>query len=328
MSRTVRVVVSGAAGQIGYSLVPLICSGQVFGNDTRVVLRLLDVPFCAQSLQGVQMEVEDGAYTLLDQVITTTDLQEAFTDVDYAILVGGFPRKAGMERKELISKNVAIFKDQGQALNKWASRDVKVLVVANPANTNCLIASMNAPDIPRRNFSCLTRLDHNRAISQISLRAKVPVSDVKNVIIWGNHSSTQYPDVNHGTVRGQPIRQVIQDDAYLNGPYISTVQKRGAAIIEARKLSSAMSAANAIKDHMYDWIHGTAEGSWTSMGVLSEGSYGIEEGFCFSYPVRCVNGSWEIVQGLSLDEFSQRLLAVTKEELASEKQDALEALSA
>eukprot|EP00742_Colponemidia_sp_Colp-10_P005916 GILJ01006327.1.p1 GENE.GILJ01006327.1~~GILJ01006327.1.p1 ORF type:complete len:403 (-),score=67.11 GILJ01006327.1:187-1395(-) len=321
--KVVRVVVSGAAGQIGYALTPLICSGQVFGPNTKVILHLLDVSFMESSLKGLMMEIEDGAFPLVEKVVATSDLATAFQDVDVAILVGGFPRKAGMERKDLISKNVSIFREQGQALDAHAKKDVKVLVVANPANTNALIASTYAPSIPKENFSCLTRLDHNRALSQVAIKANVPVSDVKNVVIWGNHSSTQYPDVNHGVIRGQPIRQAINDDAYLNGPFISTVQKRGAAIIEARKLGSAMSAANAIKDHMKDWLQGTGPGEFVSMGVLSNGSYGIEEGLCFSYPVQCGQGKCQIVQGLTLDEFSRKMIAATKKELLEEKEEAL-----
>lgn len=275
------------------------------------------------ALRGVVMELEDGAYPLLRQVITTTDPAVAFKDVDIAILVGAFPRKQGMERKELLEKNAGIFKEQGAAIDKFASRNVKVLVVGNPANTNCLICKHYAPSIPAENFSALTRLDHNRAKAQVAMRLGLPVAEVKNVIIWGNHSSTQYPDVNHGSAAGKVIREAVADDAYLNGEFIKTVQVRGAAIIEARKLSSAMSAAQAIVDHVNNWVLGTPEGEWVSMAVASDGSYGIEQGLIYSYPVTCKDGKYTIVQGLSIDDFSRQKMDITKQELIEERQAAL-----
>lgn len=319
----VRVCVTGAAGQIAYSLLPNIASGRMLGDNTPVILHLLEVPMAQDALRGVVMELEDGAYPLLRQVITTTDPAVAFKDVDIAILVGAFPRKQGMERKELLEKNAGIFKEQGAAIDKFASRNVKVLVVGNPANTNCLICKHYAPSIPAENFSALTRLDHNRAKAQVAMRLGLPVAEVKNVIIWGNHSSTQYPDVNHGSAAGKVIREAVADDAYLNGEFIKTVQVRGAAIIEARKLSSAMSAAQAIVDHVNNWVLGTPEGEWVSMAVASDGSYGIEQGLIYSYPVTCKDGKYTIVQGLSIDDFSRQKMDITKQELIEERQAAL-----
>jgi malate dehydrogenase len=322
-NKPVRVCVTGAAGQIAYSLLPHIASGRMLGPDTPIILHLLEVPMVQEALKGVVMELEDCAYPLLREIVPTTDAAVAFKDVDIAILVGAFPRKQGMERKELLERNAGIFKEQGAAIDKYASRNVKVLVVGNPANTNCLICKHYAPSIPAENFSALTRLDHNRAKAQIAMRVKVPVADVKNVIIWGNHSSTQYPDVNHGRVGNQSIREAVKDDNYLNGEFIKTVQTRGAAIIEARKLSSAMSAAQAIVDHIRDWVLGTPEGEWVSMAVPSDGSYGIEEGLIYSYPVTCKNGRYHIVQGLKIDDFSRQKMDITKQELLEEKQAAL-----
>jgi malate dehydrogenase len=322
-NKPVRVVITGAAGQIAYSLLPNIAAGRMFGPEQPVILHLLEIAPAMNSLNGVVMELEDGAYPLLHGIVPTSDVAVAFKDVDYAILVGAFPRRQGMERKDLLEKNVGIFKEQGAALDKFASRNVKVLVVGNPANTNCLIAKHFAPSLPEENFSALTRLDHNRAKAQVALRAGVPVSQVKNVIIWGNHSSTQYPDVNHGQVAGKTIREAINNDNWLNNEYIETVQKRGAAIIAARQVSSAMSAAQAIVDHVHDWVHGTNEGEWVSMGVYSDGSYGIEKGLIYSYPVTCKNGKWNIVQGLSIDEFSRNKMSITEKELKEERADAL-----
>ncbi|KAA0065647.1 hypothetical protein IC582_010262 [Cucumis melo] len=328
----VRVLVTGAAGQIGYALVPMIARGVLLGPNQPVILHMLDIPPAAESLNGVKMELVDAAFPLLKGVVATTDVVEACTGVNIAIMVGGFPRKEGMERKDVMSKNVSIYKAQASALEKHAAANCKVLVVANPANTNALILKEFAPSIPEKNISCLTRLDHNRALGQISERLNVQVSDVKNVIIWGNHSSTQYPDVNHATVKlpsgeEKSVRELVADDAWLNGEFISTVQQRGAAIIKARKLSSALSAASAACDHIRDWVLGTPEGTWVSMGVYSDGSYNVPAGLIYSFPVTCRDGEWSIVQGLSIDEFSRKKLDLTAEELTEEKALAYSCLS-
>lgn len=329
-----RVAVTGAAGQISYSLLPMIAQGLMFGNDQPLILQLLEVAGYEpawKSLGGVVFELQDGAFPLLHQIIPTTDPLVAFKDADVAILVGAFPRKEGMERADLLAKNAAIFKEQGTALDKVAKKTVKVLVVGNPANTNAMIAQHYAPSIPKQNFSALTRLDHNRAKAQVSLKLNVPVANVHNVIIWGNHSSTQYPDVNHGFVvqdnTQQAIRQAINDDTYLNTQFIATVQKRGAAIIEARKFSSALSAAQAIVDHVKNWFLGTPEGEFVSMAVSSDGSYGIKEGVIYSYPVTCKNGEYTIVQGLKIDDFSRGKMDLTAAELFDERKTSLEMLS-
>lgn len=320
---TVRVLVTGAAGQIGYALVPMIARGVMLGPDQPIILHMLDIPPAAESLNGVKMELIDAAFPLLKGVVATTDVVEACENVNIAIMVGGFPRKEGMERKDVMSKNVSIYKSQASALEEHAARDVKVLVVANPANTNALILKEFAPSIPEKNITCLTRLDHNRALGQIAERLGAQVSDVKNVIIWGNHSSTQYPDVNHAVViteRGeQPVQKLVGDDTWLCGEFISTVQQRGAAIIKARKLSSALSAASSACDHIRDWVLGTPKGTWVSMGVYSDGSYDVPPGLIYSYPVTCANGEWSIVQGLSINEFSRAKLNATADELAEEK---------
>ncbi|PSR92869.1 malate dehydrogenase [Actinidia chinensis var. chinensis] len=319
----VRVLVTGAAGQIGYALVPMIARGVMLGADQPVILHMLDIPPAAEALNGVKMELVDAAFPLLKGVVATTDAIEACTGVNIAVMVGGFPRKEGMERKDVMSKNVAIYKSQASALEKHAAANCKVLVVANPANTNALILKEFAPSIPEKNITCLTRLDHNRALGQVSERLNVPVSDVKNVIIWGNHSSTQYPDVNHATVTTsageKPVRQLVADDEWLHGDFISTVQQRGAAIIKARKLSSALSAASSACDHIRDWVLGTPEGTWVSMGVYSDGSYNVPAGLIYSYPVTCCNGDWTIVQGLAIDDLSRKKLDLTAEELTEEK---------
>lgn len=317
------VCVTGAAGQIGYAFVPLLLSGQCFGPETRINLRLLDIPQMEEVLKGVVLEIEDGAYPLLSSVQSGSDPKILFKDIDVGVFIGGFPRKQGMERKELLTLNGKIFKSQGEALNEVAKPDCHVIVVANPANTNCLLLQSNCPKIPKENFSCLTRLDHNRSLSQLALRAGVHVSAVKNTIIWGNHSSTQYPDVNHGTINGKPIREVINDEAYLNKEFIERVQKRGAEIIAARKGSSVFSAANAVKDHLRDWFLGGIPGEWVSMGLISRGDYEVPKDICFSYPVHC-KGKWcyEIVQGLKLDAFSLEKIKITTQELEDEKKDA------
>ncbi|KAG0449922.1 hypothetical protein HPP92_027029 [Vanilla planifolia] len=319
----VRVLVTGAAGQIGYALVPLIARGAMLGPDQPVILHLLDIPPAAESLNGVKMELVDAAFPLLKGVVATTDVVEACTKVNIAVMVGGFPRKEGMERKDVMSKNVSIYKSQASALEQHAAANCKVLVVANPANTNALILKEFAPSIPEKNITCLTRLDHNRALGQIAERLNVQVSDVKNVIIWGNHSSTQYPDVSHATVIAQEgeksVRELVADDSWLRGDFITTVQQRGAAIIKARKLSSALSAASSACDHIRDWVLGTPEGTWVSMGVYSDGSYSIPAGLIYSFPVTCRNGEWSIVQGLPIDEFSRNKMDSTAEELTEEK---------
>ncbi|GMJ01982.1 cytosolic-NAD-dependent malate dehydrogenase 2 [Hibiscus trionum] len=323
----VRVLVTGAAGQIGYALVPMIARGIMLGADQPVILHMLDIPPAAEALNGVKMELVDAAFPLLKGVVATTDVVEACNGVNVAVMVGGFPRKEGMERKDVMSKNVSIYKSQASALEQHAAPNCKVLVVANPANTNALILKEFAPSIPAKNITCLTRLDHNRALGQISERLNVQVSDVKNVIIWGNHSSTQYPDVNHATVGDKPVRELVKDDEWLNGEFITTVQQRGAAIIKARKLSSALSAASAACDHIRDWVLGTPEGTWVSMGVYSDGSYNAPAGVIYSFPVTCKNGEWTIVQGLAIDEFSRKKLELTGAELTEEKELAYSCLS-
>ncbi|KAN0028364.1 hypothetical protein ACTFIV_010206 [Dictyostelium citrinum] len=330
-NEVVNVLITGAAGQIAYSLIFNVCKGDMFGPDQRIKLHLLDIPQMVDSLKGVIMEIQDGAYPLVTDVIATADLKEAFTGVHYAILVGAMPRREGMERADLLKANAAIFKVQGKALAEHANKNVKVLVVGNPANTNALIAQVSATGIPKENFTCLTRLDQNRAKTQIALKAGVNVKDVHNVIIWGNHSSTQYPDYRCGYINlstgKTPISTAIKDEKWLQGEFITTVQKRGAAVIAARKLSSAASAAKAITDHMHDWVLGTAEGEYVSMGVLSDGSYGVKEGIIFSFPVKCANGKYTIVQGLQMDDFSKNLINLTTDELVSEKETAFQFLS-
>jgi len=329
MAEPVRVLVTGAAGQIAYSLIFAIARGDMFGKDQPVILHLLDIAPMIESLKGVVMEIEDTASPLVHGVVATTDLQEAFTNINYAILVGAMPRKEGMERKDLLKANCGIFKVQGKALNDYANKDVKVLVVGNPANTNALIAALSAPGLPKENFSCLTRLDHNRAKSQISKRLNINVNQVHNVIIWGNHSKTQYPDVNHAYISGSAtggeksqVRGAVADDAWLQGEFITTVQNRGGAIIAARKLSSAASAAQAIVDHMRDWVKGTPEGEIVSMGVWSDGSYGVAKDLIYSFPVTCQDGKYTIVQGLDVDAFSREKLELTEKELQEEKEEA------
>ena len=314
----VKIVITGGAGQIAYSLLPPLASGAVFGMDQPVILHLLDIPPAITALGGVVMELEDLAYPLLAGVLGTTDPDEAFKDVDYAIFLGAFPRKEGMERKDVMTKNIGIFNSQGSALSKGAKPGVKCVVVGNPANTNAAILSRAAPNVDPKNISALTRLDHNRASSHLAIRCGVSCDKVSGVIIWGNHSSTQYPDVRHATVDGKPAREVCTDAAWIEGEYITKVQKRGAAIIEARKLSSAASAAKAICDHMRDWVLGTGDG-YVSMAVKSDGShYGVPEGLFYSMPVKCSGGEWTVVDGLPIDEFSQGKMTATANELSEE----------
>jgi len=314
----VKVVITGGAGQIAYSLLPPLASGAVFGMDQPVILHLLDIPPAITALGGVVMELEDLAYPLLAGVLGTTDPDEAFKDVDYAIFLGAFPRKEGMERKDVMTKNIGIFNSQGSALSKGAKPGVKCVVVGNPANTNAAILSRAAPNVDPKNISALTRLDHNRASSHLAIKCGVSCDKVSGVIIWGNHSSTQYPDVRHATVDGKPAREVCTDAAWIEGEYITKVQKRGAAIIEARKLSSAASAAKAICDHMRDWVLGTGDG-YVSMAVKSDGShYGVPEGLFYSMPVKCSGGEWTVVDGLPIDEFSQGKMTATANELSEE----------
>ncbi|KAI3420757.1 malate dehydrogenase [Psidium guajava] len=319
----VKVLVTGAAGQIGYALLPMIARGVMLGPDQPVIIQMLDIEQSAKALDGMKMELIDGAFPLLRGVVATTDADEACRDVNIAVMLGGIPRKEGMERKDVMSRNVSIYKAQALALEQHAAADCKVLVVANPANTNALILKEFAPSIPDKNITCLTRLDHNRALGQIAEKLKVHVSDVKNIIIWGNHSSTQYPDVNHATVATssgeRSVRNLIADDKWLNTEFITTIQQRGAAIIKARKLSSALSAASAACDHIRDWVRGTPKGTWVSMGVCSDGSYGIQPGLIYSFPVTCQNGEWSIVQGLKIDEFSRAKMDATANELIEEK---------
>jgi len=315
-----RVVVTGAAGQIGYSLLYQIASGYVFGEDQPLILHLLDIAPMMGVLGGVVMEIQDCAMPLVKDVIATDDPNVGFKDVDAAFMVGAMPRKEGMERKDLLAANVKIFKVQGQALDQHAKKSVKVLVVGNPANTNALICSFYAPSIPKENFSAMTRLDQNRAKAQISLKVGADIADIKKVTIWGNHSSTQFPDASQATVSGKPLSV---DSDWLQTEFVPTVQKRGAAVIAARKLSSAMSAAKAASDHMKSWFSSTPADDWVSMGVFSDGSYGTPEGVMFSFPVDIVAGKWSIVQDLSLSDFAKEKLAVTAKELCEERDEAM-----
>lgn len=328
MAEPLRVVVTGAAGQIAYSLLYSIGKGDVFGPTQPIVLLLLDIPAMQTSLGGVVLELQDCSLPLLHEVVATVDAKEAFTNVDAAILVGAMPRKEGMERKDLLKANAKIFEVQGKALDMHAKKTCKILVVGNPANTNCLIASKCAPSIPAENFSCLTRLDHNRAVAQIAMRLGLKTDAVKQVTIWGNHSSTQYPDVSHAKVLQSgvavPVTEAVKDDHWLQGEFLKVVQTRGAAIIKARKLSSAMSAAKAICDHMRLWWFGTPEDDWQSMGVISNGNpYGIPEGIIYSFPVRIKNGKWEIVSGLDISDFSRGKMDATAKELCEERDAAM-----
>uniref|UniRef100_A0A0A9WZE1 Malate dehydrogenase n=1 Tax=Lygus hesperus TaxID=30085 RepID=A0A0A9WZE1_LYGHE len=327
MAEPIRVVVTGAAGQIAYSLIYMLSRGEVFGYDQPIILHLLDIPPMMGVLEGVVMEITDCALPLVVGVVPTADLAVAFKDVQAAFMVGSMPRKQGMERKDLLSANVKIFKAQGEALDKYARKDVKVMVVGNPANTNALMCSKYAPSIPKENFSAMTRLDQNRAQAAVANRLGVRIDQVKNVIIWGNHSSTQFPDaLNASVVVGgatKSVPQALNNDPWLKEEFVTTVQNRGAAVIAARKMSSAMSAAKAAADHMKDIWNGTAPGTYTSMAVLSDGSYGVPADLMFSFPVTIANREWKIVQGLPIDDFSRAKLDITAKELLEEKEDAV-----
>jgi malate dehydrogenase len=318
MKQPVRVTVTGAAGQIGYALLFRIASGAMLGDDQPVILQLLDITPAMEALEGVKMELEDCAFPLLAGIVCTDDPDTGFKDADYALLVGARPRGPGMERKDLLEANAAIFSVQGKAINDNASRDIKVLVVGNPANTNALITQRNAPDIDPRNFTAMTRLDHNRAKTQIAQKTGKTVNDVSNMTIWGNHSATQYPDLFNTVVDGQPAINLV-DQSWYEEEFIPVVQQRGAAIIKARGASSAASAANAAIDHMRSWALGTSGDDWVSMGVYSDGSYGITEGLIYSFPCRCGNGDWSIVQDVQVGEFSQAKMSATEQELIEER---------
>jgi len=318
MKSPVRVTITGAAGQIGYQLAFRIASGQMLGSDQPVILQLLEIPPALPALNGVVMELDDCAFATLAGIVATDDPNVAFKDSNYALLVGARPRGPGMERKDLLEANAAIFSVQGKAINDHAASDIRVLVVGNPANTNALIASSNAPNIDPRNFTAMTRLDHNRAIAQLAAKTDSHVSDIRQMTIWGNHSATQYPDINHALVRGDAATG-LADQGWMADEFIPVVQQRGAAIIEARGASSAASAASAAIDHMHDWALGTAADDWVSMAIPADGSYGIEPGIVFSYPVRCRDGAYEIVQDLSVDDFSRERMSATEAELREER---------
>ena len=318
MTSPVRVTVTGAAGQISYSLLFRIAAGEMLGPNQPVILQMLEITPALEALNGVAMELDDCAFPLLAGMICTDDAAVAFKDSDYALLVGARPRGPGMERKDLLEANAAIFSAQGKALNDNASKEIKVLVVGNPANTNSLIAQRNAPDINPRQFTAMTRLDHNRAMSQIADKTGSTINDVTQMTIWGNHSATQYPDLHEAKVKGQPAIDMV-DQTWYETDFIPTVQQRGAAIISARGASSAASAANAAIAHMRSWALGTTEGDWVSMGVYSDGSYGIAEGLIYSFPCTCAGGDWTIVQGLEINDFSRAKMTATEQELTEER---------
>ena len=320
MTQPARVAITGAAGQIGYQLAFRIASGQLLGPDTPVILQLLEIPPALGALKGVEMELLDCAFPTLAGVVATDQPDMAFGDADYALLVGARPRGPGMERKDLLMENAKIFSAQGKALNDNAHRKVKVLVVGNPANTNALIALSNAPDLDHARFTAMTRLDHNRAISQLAAKTGASVNEIRQMTVWGNHSATQYPDIDHCTVGGKPAAKLV-DEQWVREDFIPTVQQRGAAIIKARGLSSAASAASAAIDHVRDWALGSATGDWVSMAVPSDGSYGIAEGIVYSFPVRCANGRYEIVKDLAISDFSRERMGATEKELLEERND-------
>lgn len=326
MKQPVRVTITGAAGQISYALLFRIASGTMLGQDQPVILQLLEISPAMGALQGVVMELNDCAFPLLHGIVTSDDPEVAFKDADYALLVGARPRGPGMERKDLLEANAQIFSVQGAAINKVASRNIKVLVVGNPANTNALITASNAPDIDTAQITAMTRLDHNRALSQLADKTGKHTTDVKRMTIWGNHSATQYPDIFHAEIDGEAVSKLV-DEAWLTDDFIPTVQQRGAAIIEARGASSAASAASAAVNHMRTWALGTDEGDWVSMGIPSDGSYGIEPGIIYSYPVTCKDGKYEIVQGLEINTFSQQRMDATEKELREEREAIKELIS-
>ncbi|MFC8453667.1 malate dehydrogenase [Kitasatospora sp. NPDC057223] len=327
MTRTpVNVTITGAAGQIGYALLFRIASGHLLGADVPVNLRLLEIPQGLKAAEGVAMELDDCAFPLLRDITITDNAATAFDGANVALLVGARPRTAGMERGDLLSANGGIFGPQGKAINDNAADDIKVLVVGNPANTNALIAQRNAPDVPAERFTAMTRLDHNRAVAQLAKKTGVTVNDVKKLTIWGNHSATQYPDIFHAEVAGKNAAELVNDQAWLENDFIPTVAKRGAAIIEVRGASSAASAANAAIDHVHTWVNGTAEGDWTSMGIVSDGSYGVPAGIISSFPVTTKDGRFEIVQGLEISDFSRARIDASVGELVEER-DAVAALN-
>jgi len=317
----VHVTITGAAGQIGYALVHRVASGQLLGPDQPIVLRLLEIEPAMAALEGTVMELEDGAHPLVEDIAATSDLKHAFDGASWCLLVGSIPRKAGMERGELLSVNGGIFKPQGEAINAHAADDVRVLVVGNPCNTNCLIARSNAPDVPADRWFAMTRLDENRAKTQLARKARVPVRDVTNLAIWGNHSATQFPDFAHARIAGKPAPEVISDDGWLRGPFIETVQKRGAAVIEKRGASSAASAAHAAIESVQSVWQPTPKGDWHSLAVASSGEYSVPEGLQFGYPVRSDGSSWEVVERIEHDEWAQGKIRVTTEELVDERKE-------
>lgn len=318
MKPPVRVAVTGAAGQISYALLFRIASGDMLGQDQPVILQLLEIPPAMEALQGTVMEIEDGAFPLVHDIVASDEPEVAFGDADFAMLVGARPRGPGMERKDLLTENARIFSVQGAAIDAVARRDIRVLVVGNPANTNALIAASNAPSLDRRQFTAMTRLDHNRAISQLATQTGKPSTTITRMSIWGNHSATQYPDIRHALILGSPATELV-DRAWVVDHFIPTVQQRGAAIIKARGASSAASAAAAAVDHVRTWVHGTPENDWVSMAIPSDGSYGINDELIYSYPVTCSDGHYEIVQALEIDEFSQERMSETEQELLEER---------
>lgn len=320
MKTPVRVAVTGAAGQIGYSLLFRIASGEMLGADQPVILQLMEITSALDALKGVVMEINDCAYPLVEGIEITDDPEKGFGDADYIMLVGARPRSKGMERGDLLMENGKIFKPQGKAINDCASKNVKVLVIGNPANTNALIAMNNAPDLKPSQFTAMTRLDHNRAISQLAEKTGAKVTEISKVTIWGNHSATQYPDLNHATINGKPAMDQL-DESWVRERFIPRVQKRGAEVIEARGLSSAASAAYAGLEHIRDWVNGTAPGNWVSMAVPSDGSYDVPEGLIYSFPVTIQGGQWKIVQGLDIDEFSRQKMTATQKELEEERDE-------
>ena len=319
MSNPVKVTVTGAAGQIGYAILPRIASGQLLGDDTPVELHLLEIPDAMKAVEGVVMELEDSAFPLLEKIEITDDAKVAFDGANVGLLIGARPRGKGMERSDLLEANGGIFKPQGEAINAGAADDIRVLVVGNPANTNCLIAKAHAPDVPPERFTAMMRLDHNRAKAQLAKKVGAHAREVKKMTIWGNHSATQYPDITHAEVNGKPATELVTERDWVESEFIPTVQKRGAAIIEARGASSAKSAASAAIDHIHDWVLGTSEGDWVSMGVPSDGSYEIEEGLISGFPCTCEGGEWTIVEGLEIDDFSRERIDGSVGELKEER---------